>query len=289
MKKLSQLCALLFLISFMTACPGSKDKTTVDVIPEYQKAIDAKYKAIGWTDGPDNGNKATQTLGAKGWVQYYGSKTRAIYYFDGKAFAVEQAEMKKYDALGQDTYGLVSSDYVSLGTGAGYIEITRLKDNSAGIIITNPIAGTFLVDGPIYKRYLDSNRWMGPLGYPLMDEGGLTSKKGTYIAFSKTLNKNISGQIYWSESTGAQAFWGKYATMYGNTGYDTGWLGLPISSLNDSSVQNQVIYFQYGQISMRNECGRYIKYDANMAVNGSHYFYAYSNGTLTNDLKEVCY
>jgi|GEM_PF-5377958 len=283
MKTVTQLFSLLFLITVMTACPGGKE--TTDVTPsgdDYQKVIDAKYKTLGWTNGPDNGGKAIQTAGKKGWVQYYGGKDRAIYYFNSTAYAVLNYEMKKYDQLGQDNYALILADYVSLKNNVGYIGIKKVSDNSDGIIITNPAGLTTLIDGEIYKKYKALDRWDGILGYPITDEMDLTSKKGRYQHFSKNESGTpYTAQIYYSAATGAQAFWGKIDKLYNALGYDGGWLGLPTTSCDPNIAEGkQYVRFQNGAIDGA-PCGNYY------AVGG---LLRYQNGTTpTGGAVPPCY
>lgn len=253
--KATLIWALALCLSLSGCKKDNNDNTTVTPTPakpDYQMAIDAKYVVMGWDkDGhsADNGGKAVQTKANKGWVQYYtfGNRKTAIYYFAGQgAYAMDTGEMTKYDALGQDTFGYVSSDPKPAGTGYGYNEIvhTAGDDNSAGIIL-----GALTVYGEIYKKYLALNRWDGPLGYPTSDELDLSSKRGRFNAFTK-------GQIYWGASTGAQAFWGKVDQMYKQAGYDGGWLGLPKTSC-DPTKSDYVVLFEHGSIGVGSGCNDY--------------------------------
>lgn len=234
--------ALLFVLS------GCKEKPATT--PDYQVAIDAKYKSLGWTQGADNGGVPQQTDGKKGWVQYYGSKDRAIYYYPadgsyaGGTFGVLKEVMTKYNSLGMELYiglGRLTSGETTVNG------LFHFADTEFGIV-TN---GDRVVYGEIYKKYKALNRWEGKLGFPLNDESDLSSKKGRYNAFT-------GGQIYWSASTGAQAFWGLTGRMYGATGYDTGWLGLPTTSCDPAKDEIlQVVKFEKGTIRAFATCGSY--------------------------------
>lgn len=254
---------VLAFVIFMGSCKKDDPAIATPATPDYQLAIEAKYKAMGWDkDGhtPFNGSAIVKTPAGKGYVQYYafGSRKTAIYYFDGKgAFAMDTSEMTKYDALGGDNFAYVTSDPKPSGTGSGYNEIIKISDNSAGIIITTPNVGTFVEYGEIYKKYLAVNRWDGPLGYPLNDELDLGSKKGRWSAFAKTGNTQ-TGQIYYNTTTGAQAFWGKVEKMYGAAGYDGGWLGLPTTSCDPNVIElKQLVRFEKGVINAIS-CGTYL-------------------------------
>lgn len=234
---------------------------TKEEIPEYQLSIEAKYKALGWTLAADDDGKPQKTASGNGWVQYYGAKDRAIYYLNGTSYAVLKGEMNKYDSRGQDNFALITSDSQTAAGGLTYNEI-EAADNPAvtGIIIATS-SGVFIVIGEIYKEYVRLRRWEGALQYPISNEGNLTSGKGRYSMFK-------GGQIYWSPTTGAHGFWGKQDKLYANAGYDTGWLGLPLQSVDQQS-QNGVMSFENGQISVYSTCARYLRNSVTVYVNGN--------------------
>ena len=251
MKQTTVMAILLAFVFFMGSCKKEDPALTNPVLPDYQLAIDAKYKALGWTEGADNGGKPIQTKAAKGWVQYYGAASRAIYYFNGTAFSALKNTMTKFDAIGQDNFAVITADEKTIATGGSYLEITKLADNTAGVIVNTPANGTNTIYGDIYKKYLLLNRWDGPLGYPTIDESDLTSKKGRYNGFTK-------GQIYYSTVAGAVAFWGKINTLYGKAGYDGSWLGLPIEGCDINKTEsNQTMNLQYGSIRLNGACGNF--------------------------------
>lgn len=259
MKTLNNLCGLLFLVFVMTGCFLFDKKKDV-VTPsgeDYQKIINDKYKALGWTDGPDNGGKAVQTVGKKGWVQYYGSKNKAIYYYpsegsySGGAFGFYGYESKRYDEAGQETFaplGRPIGDGKLLSSSTAYSEFEKGGMIGFGV----------MVYGEIYKKYKALGLWDGVLGYPVGEEVDLGSKKGRYQHFSKNgLGKPYTAQIYYSAATGAQAFWGKIDKLYSATGYDGGWLGLPTTSCDPNIAEGkQYVRFQNGAIDGAN-CGNY--------------------------------
>lgn len=224
-----------------------------------------KFKALGW--GTQNTTKVgdpVKTKGGNGYVQYYdynGGK-RAIYYSASGTFGLEPDLVEKYNALGQETFnngalGYPSSDAKSCGSGCVYAEFEK------GIIIKSPrVNQAVTVYGDIYKKYAFLNRWSGVLEFPTTDELDLTSKRGRYNVFEK-------GQIFWSSATGAQAFWSKVASLYGNTGYDTGWLGLPITSVTPNAAIPQAA-FENGSIVVQSTCaGYYNKQNQQVLVSGT--------------------
>lgn len=252
----------------VTAENGLQQMYTVTVKYDYQAAIDAKYNALGWPATPDNGDHAQPTMGGTGWVQYYGNKSQAIYYVNGSAYGMLGDEMKKYDALKQDQFAILTSDAKpsSAGSVAYYNEFKRVTDGSAGIVITSPNVGTFVVYGDIYKKYLALNRWDGVLGYPTSDES-TNKSQFRYNSFTK----NGSGGYIVAGPAGSQAIWGKTYKMWGNTSYETGWLGVPTSSCDPAKGDyGQLVQFQNGLITISNTgCGQYKRSNTIVPVNGN--------------------
>lgn len=268
--KKSTYLLVVFLTStlFYQCDKSTEDVLPVDTTPAYQKAIDAKFASLGWDkDGHAkfNGTGAVKTPSGNGYVQYYafGSRKTAIYYSESKGtFGMDTNEMTKYDALGGDNFAYVVSDPKPAGTGAAYNEIIKISDNSAGIIITTPNVGVYVLSGEIYKKYLSINLWDGPLGYPLTDILLGNDKAITYAHFAKTGSVE-TGQIYYSTAIKAQAFWGKVDKLYAAVGWNLSWLGLPIESCDPNKGDaNQRVAFQKGSIGvgLDGKCGNY--YDA---------------------------
>lgn len=244
------LCALALMA---LKCGDNATTDPTPSVPAHQTAIDAKFKALGWnTDGHAafNGTGPVKTSSGNGSVQYYafGNNKSAIYYSPDKgAFGMNTVEMNAYEAAGQDKFAVVVSDPKPCGTGCGYNDILLAPGNE-GIVLLDK-----LVYGEIYKKYKALNRWDGILGLPTTSELNLTSGKGRYNGFK-------GGQIYYSTATGSQAFWGKVEKLYGTTGWDTGWLGLPTESCDPAKKDaNQSVAFQYGRIGVGSNgtCGNY--------------------------------
>ena len=239
------------------------------VKPDYQLAIEAKCKSLGWTEAADNGGTPIQTFAKKGWVQYYGAKNRAIYYFNGTAYSALKNEMDKYDATGQDNFSIITADYQTTNKGGGYIGIKLVADNAytgnsfpEGIIITSPGIGVFLVYGTIYKEYLRLGRWNSPLGFPInevVNTPNTIRDKGYYEGFQ-------NGTIWHSAffNVGG-ALWGKALKMFVAVDYERGWLGYPVESCNPNLTDNQKqsIGFEKGHILLNDRttgCGSYANY-----------------------------
>lgn len=260
MKTIKQYNYKVIMILAFSIFVGSckKDDTAVTpATPDYQLAIEAKYKLIGWDkDGhsPFNGSGIIKTSGGKNYVQYYafGSRKTAIYYTVGKgAFAVDTEEMTKYDALGQDNWGTVVSDAKDTKTGGcGYIDVIR-NDGVEGIITCQ-----FLLDGDVYKKYKELNRWDGPLGLPTTNVK-LTvtnaSDKGVFASFQ-------NGAIWYSPTSGAAGLWGKVLKLYAAIDWERSWLKYPTESCDPNKGDaNQKVSFQNGSIGVGSSgaCGNY--------------------------------
>ncbi|WP_020600003.1 LGFP repeat-containing protein [Spirosoma panaciterrae] len=241
------------LVSVGVSCKKNDDSvdTSIDTI------FSEKYKALGWdTQNINKVGDPQKTKGGNAYVQYYSynGKTLAIYHSNIGTFGLAAPDLvSKYDAIGQETFnkgalGYPTSDAKVCGSGCVYAEFEK------GIILkSTAVSEAVTVYGDIYKKYTSLNRWDGVLGYPTTDELDLTSKRGRYNVFK-------AGQIYWNSTTGAQAFWGKSQTLYGSTGYDTGWLGLPTSTTSYYEGNRAYLtQFENGYIGVEdNGCGYYL-------------------------------
>ncbi|MCF0054655.1 hypothetical protein [Dyadobacter sp. CY356] len=191
MKKLSRLFVPFLFVLLISSCnKDSEDVVAIDNTTDYQKAINAKFIAMGWDkDGhvPLNGSTASATTAKKGYVQYYtfGNEKTAIFYFEGKgAFVMNSAELKTYEAANQDKYAIITSDPKSCGTGCGYNDMITVADNAEGIILLD-----FIVSGEFYKKYKALNRWDGALGIPAGNQYNWTTKEFVQTYKSQKFSK----------------------------------------------------------------------------------------------------
>ena len=273
MKTLSILSLCLMLT--LSGCKKGDDGavTPTPAKPDYQVAIEAKYKALGWTQGADNGGVLAKTAGGNGWVQYYGSKDRAIYYFPGKgAFAMNGPEMNTYDAAGQDKWAYVASDVKLCGSGCTYYDAVDVGEGKEAIIYSS-----IIVSGNIYERYKTSKRWDGPLGLPVEVEKKTVNNavdKGLYVSFK-------NGVIWFTPTTGAHATWGKIQKLYVAVDWERSFLKFPVSSCDPNvSEGNQVVRFQGGVINGAS-CGSYQNTLGETV---------YQNGTRAANVRDIpCY
>jgi hypothetical protein len=244
----------------VTAEDGTSQAFTVTIAVnkyDYEIAIEAKYKAMGWDkDGHAlfNGTGPVKTMAGKGYVQYYafGSRKTAIYYYEGKgAFAMDTGEMTTYDNTGQDKFSFVVSDPKPCGTGCGYNDLIMVADNSEGI----NILGNF-VYGNIYAKYKEFKRWDGPLGLPTSSELNTPANATDKGRFNNFQN----GTIWFTPTVGTVALWGKVLKLYAAIDYERSWLKFPKESCDPNKGDaNQRVSFQGGSIGVGSTgtCGNY--------------------------------
>jgi hypothetical protein len=258
MKNQIKLITILVLLGSLSACnkKAVDPSPVVDTTPEYQKAIDAKFKAIGWAaDGhvKFNNSNPVKTTASKGYVQYYafGDRKTAIYYSDKGAFAMDTEEMKAYDAAGQDNFGTVVSDpKATVAGGCGYNDIITLDGKEAIITCQN------LVYGNVYAKYKELGRWNSPLGIPLSSEKNTPAANPAY---AKGRYNDFKNGAIWSFSTGTYGLWGRMMKLYAAQDWERGWLKLPTESCDPNKADNkQFVRYQGGNIDGA-DCGTYTK------------------------------
>jgi LGFP repeat len=258
-RNLPKILVFYLTITIFSACK-EKNKS-IDPIEDFKVAINDKYqnelKIKGYL--PEGEIKITPLEHAHYQIYNKGGLKAAIYFFNKSrngAFVIYDKEFAKYENLGQDKFAFITSDAKSCGIQCTTNDI-ELQDETLGLIANGQV-----VYGDILKKYKELSLWDGILGKPTTSEADLTTKRGRYNAFEK-------GQIYWSIATKAQAFWGKTQEMYAKTGYDTGWLGLPKSSLDPSLslTKGQFMDFENGKIGYNFECSSYYFFDGK-TING---------------------
>ena len=111
-----------------------------------------------------------------------------------------------------------------------------------GSIYWTPGTGAQPVLGEIRSRWAALGWERSPLGYPVSDEFcGLVSG-GCFQAYQ-------GGSMYWSPATGAQFVTGPVRDAWGVTGWESGWLGYPVTDqvcgLRNGGCTN---HFEHGTI-----------------------------------------
>ncbi|MFB9163321.1 LGFP repeat-containing protein [Arthrobacter psychrochitiniphilus] len=118
-----------------------------------------------------------------------------------------------------------------------------------GTIFSSSTSAASLIKGGIKSKWVSTAAQNGILGYPIDQEECFGSTPSCLQSFQ-------GGQIIWSKRTGATIVRGGIRSMYWNSGFMVGTLGLPLSdekcNLRDKGcVQN----FQNGQIAWSTKTG----------------------------------
>lgn len=127
---------------------------------------------------------------------------------------LQGAILSRYQDLGgpASELGLPTTGEITLRNGA----FTHFQNGS---IYWSPSTGAQVVKGAIKTRWADLG-WESNLGYPTSEEFAI--KNGRLQRFQ-------GGLVYWSAATGAFEVRGALLDMYGQQGWETGFLGYPTS------------------------------------------------------------
>lgn len=113
----------------------------------------------------------------------------------------------------------------------------RARDFDNGTIYWTPEHGACEVHGEIRVKYARVARW---IGYPVTDELGTPDGVGRFNHFEH-------GSIYWTPQTGAWEVHGAIRDLRASMGWETGWLGYPVSDERDMPG-GRFSQFQHGRI-----------------------------------------
>ena len=105
----------------------------------------------------------------------------------------------------------------------------EMDGKERGAIYYNKNTGVFAVYGAIYAHYNALQAKKDVLGFPKTDEMPL--QNGRYNHFEK-------GSIYWTQELGAHEILGAIYDKWANLGWETGYLGYPIS--NEGTITTPV-------------------------------------------------
>jgi len=141
---------------------------------------------------------------------------------------------QKYMEIGGET-GL-PTDMTQRATGEGW-----LRHYKNGVIYFRPGHAAYWVHGAILGKYLALGETASFLGYPTTDELGAPDGVGRYNHFQH-------GSIYWSPATGAAAVSGPIRDHWAELGWETSWLGYPLSDEGVYPEGGRVSAFQKGAI-----------------------------------------
>ena len=230
------------LVAGVLARAGSDPTFAGKVTAAAQRVVEAKFDA-GLVTCPDAAGAIAEhyaqlggpasvlgspvsgvlTVGA-GAVQYY--RSGAIYWTPATgAHEVHGAIWIHYRDLGGPTrfLGFPVTDERVTPDGIG-----RYNHFNGGIgasIYWTPSTGAHEVHGGIRQHWAQLGWERGPLGYPVTDELGSPDGVGRYNRFSGS----GGSAIYWTRGTGAHAVRGAIYVRWGQSGWERGPLGYPVS------------------------------------------------------------
>ncbi len=214
--------------------PGPPVKNPM--IPDFP-AFAAQHPGIGAPIGD------VQEVPGGGYVQQYQNAT-AYAFFGGVPHEVHGVIRDKYNQLGGPTgfLGLPTTDETGCPDGVG-----RFNHFSGGSIYYHPSLGAFQIGGLIEVEWnaLGATQY----GYPNIDESGCADGVGRFNHFTSFLPGNATAQatIYWTPATGAHEVHGAIRTTWAQLGFETSYLGYPLSDEHDSDGGRESD-FQYGSI-----------------------------------------
>jgi len=150
--------------------------------------------------------------------------------------AAKLAINQKYMEIGGAT-GLPTGQ-VESAAGEGFQFLRRYQN---GIIYWREAIGARWVHGAILGKYLELGGEGGFLGYPTTDETATPDGVGRYNHFER-------GSIYWTQATGAHEVHGEIRNRWQVLGWETSWLGYPISDEMAFPEEGRISVFQHGSI-----------------------------------------
>ncbi|MFE8598942.1 DUF4185 domain-containing protein [Archangium violaceum] len=159
------------------------------------------------------------------------------------AFGFRGCEVKgdikaKYDAVN----GPVLLGTCLQGESATPDGVGRYNHFERGSIYWTPGTGAHVVMGSILEKWTALGWEAGVLGYPTTDELTTPDGRGRYNHFER-------GSIYWTLETGAHSVQGVIHGRWAALGWETGFLGYPVSDEeNTSFAPGKVSRFQGGHV-----------------------------------------
>ncbi|WP_432547205.1 family 43 glycosylhydrolase [Kineococcus sp. SYSU DK004] len=103
----------------------------------------------------------------------------------------------------------------------GIATLERAADGTLDVV-DGPVPTEHEVTGAIREEWLATGGEDGPLGPPTSDELTTPDGRGAYSHF-------LGGSVYWSPATGAHVVRGAIQSAWGDTGWESGPLGFPVS------------------------------------------------------------
>ncbi|MGY2065884.1 DUF3152 domain-containing protein [Blastococcus sp. SYSU DS0619] len=141
-----------------------------------------------------------------------------------------------------EIYGAIRGHYGSLGYELGLLGYPTTGERGSpdgvgvyqnfsrpGTIYFTPATGAHEIYGAIRGHYGSLAYELGPLGYPITGERGSPDGVGRYQNFSRP----DGASIYFTPATGAHEVYGPIWSRWGETGWELGQLGYPVSGVYD--------------------------------------------------------
>ena len=227
-----------------------------------------------------------QDVPGGGYVQQFQNAT-AYALFGGVPHEVHGPIRDKYNQLGGPTgfLGFPTSSQAACPDEQG-----AFNHFTGGSIYYHPLVGAFQIGGLIE---LEWNSLGGPqYGYPNTDETACADGIGRFNHFTSLLPGGATAQasIYWTEPTGAHEVRGAIHSTWSRIGYETSFLGYPITDEYDSNGGRQSD-FQNGSIFWTDNSGIQvlpqaftvdapnITFGSGISVGGHGRFQIFSDGT----------
>ncbi|NIZ89471.1 CAP domain-containing protein [Kineococcus rubinsiae] len=227
-------------------------KSWMGSTPHRTVLLDRTYTAAGIGTVYTKTSSGGRTVWRSYWVVDFGSARAATPLVRANAdgsqsyagIPVRGALLDGYRAAGANVGGL------GLPTGA---QFGPLRGGGAGqhfqggSLYTSPATGVHAVRGAVRDRWAATG-WENGLGYPVSGEFGIRS--GLAQRFQ-------GGLVYWSGATGAQVVRGAILDAYGATGWENGFLGLPVQG--DTPVRGGAFtHFQGGSVYWSAAAGTHV-------------------------------
>jgi hypothetical protein len=221
-------------------------------------------------------------------VQQFQNAT-AYALFGGVPHEVHGPILDKYIQLGGPTsfLGFPTSSQAACPDGKG-----TFNHFTGGSIYYHPLVGAFQIGGLIEVEW---NSLGGPqYGYPNTDESGCADNIGRYNHFTSLLPDGSTAQasIYWTQPTGAHEVRGAIHTAWAGMGYETSWLGYPLSDEYNFGNGDRRSDFQNGSVVWNSILGNHfwpqvfffgapdITFATGVALGGSAALSLFSDGTF---------
>ncbi|MGY1826780.1 MULTISPECIES: DUF3152 domain-containing protein [unclassified Blastococcus] len=213
-------------------------------------AIEAHYRALGQEGGILGVPVDWEQRSPDGVGAYQNFARPATIYWSPATGAHEiyGAIRGHYGSLG---YELGVLGYPTTGERGSPDGVGRYQNFSRpGTIYFTPATGAHEIYGAIRGHYGSLAYELGPLGYPITGERGSPDGVGRYQNFSRP----GGASIYFTPSTGAHEVYGPIWSRWGETGWELGQLGYPVSGVYDVAGGSRTD-FEGGHITLDDATG----------------------------------